>query len=112
MEIVSRSSHGFRKRPSFQKIAAKPNKTIIYVINPNQVVRDSFEFSNLINDDNFVEDEMKNKITDEIFHDEVQREIERRQKWKKTEDKEQWWDDKVPKYLRIYQKCQHNTPSL
>ena len=80
MEIIRRSNHGFRKRPTFQKIAAKPNKTINYVINPNQAVRDSFEFSNLINDDNFVEDEIKNKITDEIFHEEVQKEIERRQK--------------------------------
>ena len=79
MEIISRSNHGFRKRPSFQKTAAKPNKTINYVINPNQVVRDSFEFIYLIIDDNFVEDEIKNKITDEIFHDEVQKEIERRQ---------------------------------
>ena len=46
MEIISRSNHGFRKRPTVQKIAAKPNKTINYVINPNQAVRDSFEFSN------------------------------------------------------------------
>ena len=68
MEIISRSNHGFRKRPTFQKIANKPNKDINYVINPLQVVRDSYEFSNLINDDNFVEDEIKNKIADEIFH--------------------------------------------
>ena len=61
MEIISRSNHGFRKRPSFQKIAAKPNKTPNYTINPNQVVRYSFEFSNLMNDNNFVEDEIKIK---------------------------------------------------
>ena len=42
-------------------------------------MRDSYEISNLINEDNFVEDEIKNKITDEIFHEEVQKEIERRQ---------------------------------
>ena len=79
MEIISRSNHGFRKRPSFQKIANKPNKNINYVINPLQIVRDSYEFSNLINDDNFVEDEIKNKITDELFHEEVQKEILRRE---------------------------------
>ena len=59
MEIISRSNHGFRKRPSFQKIANKSNQNIDYVINPLQMVRDSYEFSNLINDDNFVEDEIK-----------------------------------------------------
>ena len=79
MEIISRSNHGFRKRPTFQKIANKPNKNIDWVVNPLKAVRDSYEFSNLINDDNFVEDEIKNQITDEMFHEEVQKEIGRRQ---------------------------------
>ena len=79
MEIISRSNQGFRTRPSFQKIANKPNKEINYVVNPNQAVRDSYEFSNLINGEIDIEDEIKNKITDEIFHDEVQKEIGRRQ---------------------------------
>ena len=79
MEIISKSNQGFRTRPSFQKIASKPNKQINYVVNPNQAVRDSYEFSNLINGEIDIEDEIKNKITDEIFHDEVQKEIGRRQ---------------------------------
>ena len=79
MEIISKSNQGFRTRPSFQKIANKPNKEINYVVNPLQAVRDSYEFSNLINGEIDVEDEIKNKITDEIFHDEVQKEIGRRQ---------------------------------
>ena len=79
MEIISKSNKGFRLRPSFQKIASKPNKQINYVVNPNQAVRDSYEFSNLINGEIDIEDEIKNKITDEIFHDEVQKEIGRRQ---------------------------------
>ena len=79
MEIISRSNHGFRKRPTFQKIANKPNKNIDWVVNPLKIVRDSYEFSNLINDDNFVEDEIKNQITNEMFHEEVQKEIGRRQ---------------------------------
>ena len=56
MEIISRSNHGFRKGPTFQKIANKPNKNIDYVVNPLKIVRDSYEFSNLINNDDFVED--------------------------------------------------------
>ena len=79
MEIISKSNKGFRLRPSFQKIANKPNKEINYVVNPNQAVRDSYEFSNLINGEIDIEDEIKNKITDEIFHEEVQKEIGRRQ---------------------------------
>ena len=79
MEIISKSNQGFRTRPSFQKIVNKPNKEINYVINPLQAVRDSYEFSNLINGEIDIEDEIKNKITDEIFHDEVQKEIGRRQ---------------------------------
>lgn len=79
MEIISKSNHGFRLRPSFQKIVNKPNKDINYVVNPKQAVRDSYEFSNLINGEIEVEDEIKNMITDEIFHNEVKKEIERRQ---------------------------------
>ena len=79
MEIISKSNHGFRLRPSFQKIVNKPNKEINYVVNPMQVVRDSYAFSNLINGEIEVEDEIKHIITDEIFHDEVKKEIERRQ---------------------------------
>ena len=45
MEIISKSNKGFRLRPSFQKIANKPNKEINYVVNPNHAVRDSYEFS-------------------------------------------------------------------
>ena len=78
MEIISKSNQGFRTRPSFQKIANNPNKEINYVVNPLQAVRDSYEFSNLINGEIDVEDEIKNKITDEIFHEEVQKEIGRR----------------------------------
>ena len=73
MEIISKSNKGFRLRPSFQKIANKPNKQINYVVNPNQAVRDSYEFSNLINGEVDVEDEITNRITDEIFHEEVQK---------------------------------------
>ena len=62
MCIISKSNQGFRTRPSFQKIANKPNKEINYVVNPNQAVRDSYEFSNLINGEIDVEDEIKNKI--------------------------------------------------
>ena len=79
MEIISKSNKGFRLRPSFQKIANKPNKEINYVVNPIQAVRDSYEFSNLINGDVDVEDEIKHIITDEIFHDEVKKEISHRQ---------------------------------
>ena len=73
MEIICGSNHGIRKRPSFQKIANKPNKDIDYVVNPLKIVRDSYEFSNLINDDNFIEDEIKNQVTNEIFHEEVKK---------------------------------------
>ena len=85
MEIISKSNKGFRLRPSFQKIASKPNKQINYVVNPNQAVRDSYEFSNLINGEIDVEDEIKNKITDEIFHEEVQKEIGRRRTVKRNQ---------------------------
>ena len=85
MEIISKSNKGFRLRPSFQKIASKPNKQINYVVNPNQAVRDSYEFSNLINGEIDVEDEIKNKITDEIFHEEVQKEIGRRRTVKQNQ---------------------------
>jgi len=79
MEIISRSNQGFRTRPSFQKIANKPNKEINYVVNPNQAVRDSYEFSNLINGEIDVEDEIKKQIADEIVHNEIKKEIGRRQ---------------------------------
>jgi len=87
MEIISRSNHGFRKRPSFQKIANKPNKEINYVVNPKQAVRDSYEFSNLINGEVDVEDEIKNNITDEMFNNAVEKEIERRINLKKEKQK-------------------------
>ena len=87
MEIISKSNAGFRTRPSFQKIVNKPNKVINYVINPNQLVRDSFEFSNLINGDVDVEDEIKHIITDEIFHDGVKKEISRSQNLEKKKKK-------------------------
>ena len=47
MDIISRSNHGFRTRPTFQNIANTPNKNIDYVIDPIQAVRDSYELSNL-----------------------------------------------------------------
>ena len=84
MEIISKSNMGFRVRPTLNKIANKPNKNINYVVDPRQAVRDSFEFSNLINGDVDIEDEIKNEITDEIFHEEVRKEIGRR----KTLEKE------------------------
>ena len=62
MEIIRKSNQGFRTRPSFQKIVNKPNKEINYVVNPNQTVRDSYEFSNLINGDIDIEDEIKMKL--------------------------------------------------
>ena len=86
MEIISKSNMGFRVRPSFQKIANKPNKDINYVVNPRQVVRDSFEFSNLINSEIDIEDEIKNDITDEIYHEEVQKEIGRRKTLEKDRE--------------------------
>ena len=86
MEIISRSNQGFRTRPSFQKIASKPNKQINYVVNPNQAVRDSYEFSNLINGEIDVEDEIKKQIADEIVHNEIQKEIARRQVLEKEKE--------------------------
>ena len=87
MEIISKSNQGFRTRPSFQKIANKPNKEINYVVNPKQAVRDSYEFSNLINGEVDVEDEIKNNITDEMFNNAVEKEIERRINLKKEKQK-------------------------
>ena len=58
MEIISKSNQGFRTRPSFQKVANMPNKEINYVVNPIQAVRDSYAFSNSINGDVDVEDEI------------------------------------------------------
>ena len=87
MEIISKSNMGFRVRPSFQNIANKPNKDISYVVNPRQAVRDSFEFSNLINSEIDIEDEIKNDITDEIYHEEVRKEIGRRKTLEKPKPK-------------------------
>ena len=86
MEIISKSNKGFRLRPSFQKIASKPNKQINYVVNPNQAVRDSYEFSNLINGEIDIEDELKKQIADEIVHNEIQKEIARRQVLEKEKE--------------------------
>ena len=49
MENINNNIMGFRVRPDVNKLINQPNKNMNYVINPNQAVRDSFEFSNLIN---------------------------------------------------------------
>ena len=105
MEIISKSNMGFRLRPSFTQIVNKPNKTINYVVNPNQAVRDSFEFSNLINDEIDIKDEIKNKISDEIFHEEVKKEIGRRDNLEKEKKKGQYLIQEV-EYLPDYPRWQ------
>ena len=43
------------------------------MVNPLQAVQDSYDFSNLINGEIDIEDELKHIITDDIFHDEVKK---------------------------------------
>ena len=107
MEIIGKSNHGFRLRPSFRKIVNKPNKEINYVVNPKQAVRDSFEFSNLINGEIEVEDEIKHIITDEIFHDEVKKELNDVKARNKTGKKVQLLTYKAGGYHQIYQRWRH-----
>ena len=107
MEIISESNYGFRLRPSFRKIVNKPNKEINYVVNPMQVVRDSFEFSNLINGEIEVEDEIKHIITDEIFHDEVKKKLNDVKAWNKTGKKEQPLIYEAGGCHQIYQRWGH-----